>query len=351
MKEKLRIYLGTFSTNFFSLKFDPESLEIEDLHAIHDPGGRSAYLALDEEKKYLYVANEWMNGDGGLAAFKLVEGGDPVFLNAIYSNGQGPAQVSTMKAYGKTFVLGAGVFEGDVMVCPTAEDGSLLPMSDYFKIVDVDKVAERGKAHGINAIPGTNFVLVPDTLNGQIYTFELTPEGKLEKRFVFDDPAVRCPRHMTFSNDGTKLYFLTERANSLEAFNINRETGELTHFFHGSTLPEDFTGSSMASAIHLSPDGRFVYLSNRGYNSIAVFRVDSDPIERVGLVCDEIESPREFMITPDGEFMFVGNQANTKTIIFRINHETGMPEYTGKSFPLPFEPGPVSFISIPRANG
>ena len=164
MKEKLQMYLGTFSTNFFSLKFDPETLEIEDLHAIQDPGGRSAYLALDEGKKYLYIANEWMNGQGGLAAFRLEEDGDPVFLNAVYPGGQGPAQVSTMKAYGRTFVLGAGVFEGDVMVCPTAEDGSLLPLSDYFKIVDVDKVAERGKAHGIAAIPGTNFVLVPDTL-------------------------------------------------------------------------------------------------------------------------------------------------------------------------------------------
>ena len=348
MKEKLKIYIGTFATHFFSLEFDPETLEIENPRSIDDPGGKSAYLALDEEKKYLYTANEWMNGDGGIAAFRLTKDGDPVFLNAIYSNGQGPAQVSTMKAYGRTFVLGAGVFEGDVMVCPTAEDGSLLPMSDYFKIIDVEKTAERGKAHGIDAIPGTNFVVVPDTLNGQIYTFELTPEGKLEKRFVFDDPVVRCPRHMTFSKDGTKLYFLTERANSLEAFNIDRKTGELTHFFHGSTLPDDFTGSSMASAIHISPDGRFVYLSNRGYNSIAVFRVDGEQIERVGFVCDEIESPREFMITPDGEFLFAGNQGNTKTAIFRIDRETGMPEYTGKSFTPPTADGPVSFISVPK---
>ena len=348
MEEKLQVYLGTFSTNFFSMKFNPETLEAEDLHVIQDPGGRSAYLALDEEQKTLYIANEWMNGDGGFAAFKLVKDGDPVFLNAVYTNGQGPAQVSTMKAYGKTFVLGAGVFEGDVMVCPTAEDGSLLPMSDYFKIVDVLKVAERGKAHGICAVPGTNFVLVPDTLNGQIYTFELTPEGKLEKRFIFDDPAVRCPRHMTFSNDGTKVYCLTERANSLEAFTVNRETGELTHFYHGSTLPEDFTDSSMASGIHNSPDGRFVYVSNRGYNSIAVFRVDCDPIVRVGFATDEIESPREFMVTPDGKFLFVGNQGNTKTVIFRINQETGMPEFTGKTFPLPYEPGPVSFISVTK---
>ena len=72
MKEKLQIFIGTFSTNLFSLKFDPETLEIEDLHAIHDPGGRSAFLALDEAEKYLYCANEWMDGEGGIAAFRLV---------------------------------------------------------------------------------------------------------------------------------------------------------------------------------------------------------------------------------------------------------------------------------------
>ena len=346
MKEKLQVYIGTFSTNMFSFLFDPETLEIEDLHAINDPGGRSAYLALDKEEKYLYVANEWMDGDGGIAAFRLVEGGDPVFLNAVYSYGQGPAQVSTMKAYGKTFVLGAGVFEGDVMVCPTAEDGSLLPFSHYFKIVDVEKKAEKGKAHGIEAIPGTNFAIVPDTLNGQIYTFELTPEGKLEKRFVFDDPGVRCPRHMTFSKDGTKLYFVTERANSLEVFDINRETGELTHVSHTPTLPDDFTGDSMASGIHRSPDGRFVYVSNRGFNSIAAFRVEGDKVERTGFACEDIEWPREFLITPDGEFLFVGNQEKATVAIFRIDHETGVPEYV-KSFALPFGPGPASLISVP----
>ena len=346
MKEKQQIYIGTFSTNLYSLNFDPETLEIEDLHAIHDPGGRSAYLALDEEEKYLYLANEWMNGDGGIAAFRLVEGGDPVFLNAVYSFGQGPAQVTTMKAYGKRFVLGAGIFEGDVMVCPTAEDGSLLPFSDYFKIIDLEKKAERGKAHGIEVIPGTNFVIVPDTLNGQVYTFELTPEGKLEKRFVFDDPIVRCPRHMIFSEDGATLYLLTERANSLEAFHINRETGELTHFFHCPSLPEDFTGDSRASGIHSSPDGRFVYLANRGHNSIVTFRVDGEKIERVGFVCDGIEWPREFLITPDGGFMFVGNQKKSTISIFRINRETGIPEYTGKTFALPPDSGPASFINV-----
>ena len=366
MKDKLQVYIGTFSTNLYSLKFDPETLEIEDLHAIHDPGGRSAYLALDEEEKYLYVANEWMDGDGGLHAFRLNADGDPVYLNSIPAGTQGPAQLSTMKAYGKTFVLGAGLFEGDVMVCPTADDGSLLPMSHNFYIYDfrteeqlagTEKfikagdmtVSGRGRAHGVKPVPGTNLVIIPDTLNGELYTFELTPEGKLELKSVFSSPDFNCPRHMTFSKDGTKLYFLTERTSTLDAFDINRETGELTLVYHSSTLPDDYTGENMSSAIHRSPDGRFVYLSNRGYDSIAVFRIDKPEIERVAIVSGEIAWPREFLITPDGEFMLVGNQEIHTVSIFRINHETGIPEYTGKTFDMP-EPGPASLISIPKTD-
>ena len=366
MKEKLQVYVGTFSTNFFSLKFDLDTLEAEDLHAIHDPGGRSAYFAYDEDEKYLYIGNEWERGDGGIAAFRLTDG-DPVFLNAIPSNSQGPAHISTVKAYGKTFVLGAGYFEGDVMVCPTAEDGSLLPMTEYLKLVDISHVADAGRAHGIKAVPGTNFVIVTDTINGQIFTFELTEEGKLESRFIFDDPALRFPRHMTFSKDGAKMYLLTERGNSLEAFDINRETGELTHFYSCSTLPDEFRADPenmkekyrtpdgrylppMASAIHRSPDGKFVYVTNRGHESVTTFRVDGEKIEKVGYTTDAVCWPREFMITPDGDYMLLGNQIPFTVSVYKINHETGIPEYTGKQFSLPFGPGPVSFISVPKTE-
>ena len=347
MQEKIKIYIGTFSTNFFSLMFDPETLEIEDFHAIENPGGRSAYFAFDEEEKYLYIANEWEKGEGGLAAFRLVKGQDPVFLNSLYSFGQGPAQVATMKAYGRTYVLGAGFFEGDVMVAPTAEDGSLLPFTEYLKLREFDPAATRWVAHGIEAVPGTCFVLVPDTFNGKIYTFALTPEGKLEMRHVFCDPRVRCPRHMTFSVDGTKLYFVTERSSSFDVFDINRETGELTLTYHASTLPENFTGESRCAAIHRSPDGRFVYLSNRGHDSIVAYRAEDDgkKIERVGYATEKIAWPREFLITPAGDFMFVGNHLEGTVSIFRINRETGMPEYTGKNFAMPFGPGPVAFIA------
>ena len=340
MKEKLHIYIGTFSDHFFSLFLDPETLEVEDLHAIYDPAGRSATLALSADGKYLYAANEYMNGDGGMAAFRLVEGGDPVFLNAVYSNSQGPAENATMTAHGKEFVIGTGFFDGDVMVCPIAEDGSLLPMSDNFVL------KEGAHAHGVKICPGTNFAILPDTQHGEIYTYEMSPEGKLIKRATFLKEGVEAPRHMEFSPDGRQLYVLTERTSTLEVFWINRETGELTHTQQISNLPEDFKGDSSSAAIHRSPDGKFVYLSNRGYDSITVYKVaDDGTVTKVGYQPETISCPREFMITPDGSLMLVGNQTGGSVSIFRMNRETGMPEFAKK---FPISEGPVSFVVAPN---
>ena len=342
MEEKLRVYIGTFSDRFFSALIDPESLDVEELRPIRDPAGRSASLALSENRRFLYAANEYMNGDGGMAAFRLSEDGGAVFLNAIPSHTQGPAENAVMTAYGREYVIGSGFFDGDIMVCPIAENGSLLPMSDNFVL------REGAHAHGVKVCPGTNFVILPDTLHGEIYTYEMSPEGKLIKRFAFRKEGVEAPRHMEFSPDGRQLYVLTEKTSTLEVLRIDRETGELTHTLQISNLPGDFKGESSSAAIHRSPDGRFVYLSNRGYDSITVYRVDDDgTVQKVGCQPASIRCPREFMISPDGSLMLVGNQTDESVSIFRMNRETGMPEFA-KKFPIP--EGPVSFVSIPQAG-
>ena len=338
MAEKLNVLIGTFSDKFFSMKFDTETLTEEDLHEIHDPADRSAFFALSSNGKYLYVANEYMDGAGSVAAFKLDFGKDPVFLNAIETGSQGPAHISLLNRYGRDFVLGSGFFEGDIVVFPTAEDGSLLPMSENFRLT------EGAHAHGIRPVPGTAFVLATDTMHGFIYTYELNEAGKLIERFCFSKPGLEAPRHMTFSKDGNRVFVLTERTSTLEVFSINRETGELTHKQSISNIPDDFKGDSSSAAIHISPDGKYVYCSNRGHDSLTVYDVEKDPVEKVGYVSDEIRWPREFLIDPDGRFLLVGNQEEESVSVFTINKETGIPEYTGKKIEL--SEGPAAFIAL-----
>ena len=341
MKTAWTIYIGTFSDSFFSMTFDPETLEAENLHSIYNPGGRSAYFALSSDARYLYTANEYQKGPGGLGAFRLNGNDDPVFLNALKSNSQGPAHISMMHVFGRDYLLGSGYFDGDVMVCPIPEDGHLPPMSDNFRL------SEEARAHGIRPVPGTAFAITTDTFHGLIYTYEMTPEGKLIKRQCYSDPELKAPRHMTFSKDGKRLFMLTERTSTLEVYDIDRETGALTHTAHFSNLPDDFEGTSSSSAIHSSPDGQYVYLSNRGHNSITVYYVGEGAVKKVGCVSDSINWPREFMIDPNGEFMLVGNQNDPSISIFRMNKANGMPEFTGKKIPL--TEGPTAFICLPKS--
>ena len=340
MSQVWTMLVGTFSSTFFSLKIDSDTLEVTDLHPIHNPGERSAFFALSSDAGYLYAANEYMDGKGGVSAFRLRKDGDPEFLNALYSGSQGPAHISVIRRFGRDYLLGSGFFEGDILVCPIQEDGTVPAMSENIRL------QPGAHAHGIRPIPGTPFVLATDTAHGLIYTYELTREGKLTERQCFSAPFLEAPRHMTFSKDGRRVFVLTERTSTLEVFDIGRDTGGLTHIAHFSNLPDDFAGESSSAAIHSSPDGRFVYCSNRGHDSLTVYRVDGEEVLKVGYVSDAIAWPREFVIDPEGKIMLVGNQELRTVSVFRMNPVTGIPEFSGKTVSL--TEGPASFICLPR---
>ncbi len=338
MKQKWTVFIGTFADRFFSMTFDTETLEAENLHAIHNPAGKSAFFALSSDSKYLYAANEFQSGAGSVAAFRLTAGQEPRFLNAVETGSQGPAHISMINCFGRDYLLGSGYFDGDIMVWPLSEDGHLMPMSENFRLRD------GAHAHGIRPIPGTGFVLTTDTEHGLIYTYELTPEGKLIKRHCYSEQGLEAPRHMTFSKDGGRVFVVTERTATLEVFTINRENGELSHTNHFNNLPDDFTGESSSAAIHISPDGQYVYCSNRGHDSLTVYRVENEKITKVGCVSESIRWPREFLIDPEGTCLLVGNQLDESVSVFRINRTNGMPEFSGKKISL--SEGPACFACI-----
>ena len=225
------------------------------------------------------------------------------------------------------------------MVFPLSDDGRLQPMSEKFCLT------KGAHAHGIRPIPGTNFVLATDTQNGLVYTYELTPRGKLIERYCFSSPSIAAPRHMTFSKDGTRVFVVTERTSTLEVFDINREDGSLVHTDSFSNLPDDFREESSSAAIHISPDGKYVYCSNRGHDSLTVYHIEKEKITKIGYVNDHIKWPREFLIDPEGRFILVGNQLEESISVFRLDPANGMPEYTGKKIDLP--EGPACFICLP----
>lgn len=339
MKKKWTVYTGTFADCFYTMQFDNNLLEISELKSVFNPADKSAFFAVSENGRRMYVANEFREGKGGVAVFDVSDKENPIFLNEQSSGGQGPAHISLTNLYGKDYLLGSGYFDGDITIYPIDQQGMILPLSERICL------QKGSNAHAIMSIPESNYILVTNTGHGEVYTYKLLPDGKLEHQHTFKENGFDAPRHMIFSDDGCYVYILTEKTNTLDVFEIDRETGKLCHLQQTSTLPDDFQEKSEASAIHMSPDKKYIYCSNRGHDSIVVYYVRKDHlVDKIGYVEEGIAWPREFAIDPEGKSMIVGNQLEKSLSIYRMNEKNGMPEYTGNKIKL--EEGPICFAFL-----
>lgn len=174
----------------------------------------------------------------------------------------------------------------------------------------------------------------------KIMIYELDLEkGKLKQ---CDQPWVNTkpgsgPRHFTFHPSGRFAYLINELDSTVVAYAYNERNGSLVKIQVESTLPSDFKGENYAADIHVSPSGKFLYASNRGHDSLAVFRVDEENgfIEAVGHAYTQGRWPHNFAIDPYGTFILVANQYSDNIVVFRVDDETGMPEPAGHSIKVP----------------
>jgi len=145
------------------------------------------------------------------------------------------------------------------------------------------------------------------------------------------------PRHIAFAPDGRNVYVIDEIASTVSAFQYDPETGALREFQNISTLPEGFTGSSSTAEIVAHPSGRFLYGSNRGHDSIAIFAIDhaSGRLSAAGHQSTGGKTPRNFEIDPTGTYLLAANQDSGSIIVFRIDQNTGQLAPTGQRVEVP----------------
>ena len=139
------------------------------------------------------------------------------------------------------------------------------------------------------------------------------------------------PRHLSFHPNGRRVYVINELDSTLAALSFNPGKGSLQEIETVSTLPETFTGFSTTAEVEVHPDGRFVYGSNRGHDSIGVFRIDGDPgaLVPVAFIATKGKTPRHFAIDPTGRYLFAANQDSDTIILFHIDKENGSLSETG----------------------
>ena len=343
MSGTMFVYVGTYtskgSEGIYIYRMDPESADLELVGKatnIENP----SFLAIDPKKRYLYAVNEVHSfagrKSGAVSAFSIdQETGKLTFLNSKPSLGTSPCYVSVDKN-GK-YVFVANYSSGNIAVLPIMDDGSLGDATDFVQHEGSSvnpKRQEGPHAHSILIDPSNRYVYAADLGLDKIMIYKFDSErGKLTPN---DQPWVKTkpgagPRHFTFHPNGKFAYVINELDSTIVAYAYDVNRGTLKEIQTVSTLPEGFEGINYPADIHVAPSGKFLYGSNRGHDSIVIYRIDEETgkLSCIGHESTRGQFPRNFAIDPSGNFLFAANQNTDNIVVFRVDQQTGLLEPTG----------------------
>jgi 6-phosphogluconolactonase len=243
---------------------------------------------------------------------------------------------------------------GSVAALAIRDDGGLEPPTSVIQHrgSSVHPKRQQGPhAHSINPDPTNRLAVAADLGLDQLRFYQLDPanaELQPARPPAVSLPPGSGPRHLAYAPDGRSCYVINELLSTIAVFRVEGESAGLELQQTISTLPEEFAGENTTAEVQLHPSGRFVYGSNRGHDSIAVFAVDAES-GRLSLVEHEPtqgETPRNFRVDPSGRFLLAANQNSDSVVVFRIDPETGSLAPTGSQISVS-APVCVRFVSMP----
>jgi 6-phosphogluconolactonase len=297
-----------------------------------------SFLALHPSGRFLYAVGEIDEFQGArtgvVSAFAIdPTTGDLRLLNQEPSRGTGPTHLAVDKAGRNVLVANYG--GGNVVVLPIGADGTLKPVSSnqVHQGSGPDKGRqEKPHAHGVYLDPTERFALAPDLGADRVFVYRFdAAKGTLEPHGAGTPEPGSGPRHLAFHPNGRTVYVINELTSTITVFSWDAEEGVLAAVQTISCLPAGFSGKSWTAEVAVSPDGRFVYGSNRGDDSLAVFAVDpaTGKLTAKGHAPVGGKNPRHFTIDPTGRFILAGHQASGTVGILKLDGATGMPSLVG----------------------
>ena len=337
--EPLRVYFGTYTRGENSSKGIYRSMLDLETGQLSEPvlaaeAKNPSFIELHPNGKFLYAVSE-SGGAGSVSAYALNRNtGDLKLINQKPSGGAGPCHVS-IDHVGKNLLV-ANYGGGTVSVIPIKSDGRLGEPTGFVQHAGSSVNTNRQKgphAHSVNVSPDNRFAFVADLGIDKIMIYRLDIEkGTIVANsppFVKVKPGAG-PRHFAFHTNGKYAYVINELDCTVTAFTYNSVSGALTEIQTVTTLPNEFEGSNACAEVRVHPSGKFLYGSNRGHDSIVVYRVDPDrgTLTFVEHETADIKTPRNFNIDPAGRFCLVANQGKDSVVVFRIDQQTGVLEPT-----------------------
>jgi len=353
MPTELWIYVGTYtsggSEGIYLCRLDLKTGVLQKLGVTRDVAEPS-YLALAPNGRTLYAVNELTEFEGkpsgAVSAFAInAQSRELTFINRQSTQGGAPCYLE-VDATG-AFVLVANYVGGNVAVLPIQADGGLGAISDL-KQHQAPGAEPVSHAHQIRLDAANRYALAPDLGLDKliIYRFD-AQRGKLTpaEPASFSTRPGAGPRHLAFHPNGSSAFGINELDSTIIAFSYDKEQGTLTELQTVSALPEGHTAASYCADIHVSPDGRFLYGSNRGHDSIVVYAIDSaGKLTLVEHVTERIHWPRNFAIDPTGAWLLVANQKGNTVVTFQRNAETGKLTPAGQPLEIP---APTCLLIVP----
>ncbi|MDQ3534016.1 MAG: beta-propeller fold lactonase family protein [Bacteroidota bacterium] len=350
------VYIGTYtkgeSKGIYLYKLDVETGALKSVSTTSGVVNPS-FLTLDPGRKFLYAVNEV--GDfqgkesGAVSAFSIDQKtGALSFLNQQPTSGSSPCYVNVDKT-GKVLMV-ANYGGGNVAIYPIKSNGHIGKSTSVVNHKSGNKgETTNAKAHCIVTDPDNNYVFVPYLGEDKISIYKLNVE-KADLSLNNPDSIVTKegagPRHFTFHPNGDFAFVINELNSTVTSFNYNKKNGQLKEVHTVSSLPKDFKEKNSCAHILVSPDGGYLYGSNRGHNSIVVYSIDqnSGKITLVEHTSTLGKTPRNFTIDPSGKILLAANQDTNDIFTFFINSKNGKLTATGNKVSLP---SPVFLKVVP----
>ncbi|MGX7205145.1 lactonase family protein [Enterococcus pingfangensis] len=317
-----KILLGTYtrrlSQGIYQIELDTAAETLNNLTLVTEENSPT-YLAQSKED-FLYSVTS-RDGQGGLSSY------DPQnkFLNAVTEDGASPCYVAVDEA--RQLVYGANYHKGELATYKIQPDGSLKAAATVFhdEPTGPHKNQDKAHTHYTDLSPDQRLV-VCDLGTDRVYTYDVAETGAVEEVAVYLAEPGTGPRHLVFHPAKKIAYLFGELDSTVSVLAYDEADGSFTQKQKVSTLPKDFDGENGGAAIRVSNDGRYLYASNRGHNSIAVFAISEDgsTIELIQSISTEGDFPRDFALSPDNAYVVAANQNSDNLTLYRRDSQNGL---------------------------
>lgn len=331
-----KIILGSYtkrdSKGIYSVELDTEKKELTHLISIIEEDNPTF---LDKSNQHVIYSVSKDGSLGGVASYKKETDGHFTFLNRITEEGAPPCYVAVDEE--RQLVYGANYHKGVITSYQIKSDGSL-SLSDRIEHKGSGPHENQTSPHAhYSDLTPDNRLVACDLGNDTVYTYDVSTEGKLTEVAQFSAEPGVGPRHMVFHPNNQVAYLFGELSSEVIVLSYSPETGAFTQQQVISTLPDSYSEFNGGAAIRISKDGKFLYASNRGHNSLVVYNVSEDglTLSLIQHISVEGDFPRDFDITPDQQFVCVANQNTDNLTLFERDDISGKLTLLQKDFYAP----------------